>query len=142
MVRGVRIRPKKQGIRTSLFDLEADIMEVVWSNGWAWFTVADVHRELARSRPLAYTTVMTTVVRLHDKELLERERDGRRYRYRARLSRAAFLLEMTREVLETLPADGSEAAVAWLVDRVAEADLDELRRLEDLIRRRRKELES
>jgi predicted transcriptional regulator len=140
MMKGIRFRSNQQGIRASLFDLEADIMEVVWSKGWELFSVADVHRELERNRDIAYTTVMTTVSRLHDKELLNRERDGRRYVYRPRLSREAFLREMTREVLHSLSDVGREEAVAYLVERVSEADTEELARLEALILARRREM--
>ena len=139
-MRGIHIRPDKKGIRAALFDLEADIMEVVWGKRWETFTVADVHRELGRVREIAYTTVMTTVNRLTDKGLLEREREGRRYVYRARMTREAFLKEMTREVLDSLPAGGRDEAVAYLVERVSEADANELARLEALIRARRQEL--
>ena len=66
-MKGIRFRPEKEGLRAALFDLEADIMEVVWTKGWKEFAVADVHRELERERDIAYTTVMTTVGRLHGK---------------------------------------------------------------------------
>lgn len=136
-VKGIRIRPEQEGLRASLFDLEADIMEVVWDRAWASFAVADVHEALRVERPIAYTTVMTTVARLADKGLLTRERDGRRYVYRPAMGRAAFLQAMAREVLGSLPPMGREAALALLVEQVAEADRGELDRLEALIARRR-----
>jgi predicted transcriptional regulator len=140
-MKGIRIRPEQKGLRAALFDLEADIMDAVWTKGWQEFTVADVHHELERRREIAYTTVMTTVVRLHEKGLLDRVRDGRRYVYKPRLDRAAFTEAMARELLGSLSRLGPEQAMALLVDQVAESDADELKRLEELIRRRRKELE-
>ena len=98
-----------------MFDLEAEIMEVVWASGWDWFSVADVHRRLSERREIAYTTVMTTVSRLFEKGLLERERQGRRYVYRARLGREAFFREVTRKVLDHLPDGARHEAVALLV---------------------------
>jgi predicted transcriptional regulator len=136
----LRIRPDKEGTRVTLFDLEADIMDVVWSNGWQEFSVGDVHDELQRARDIAYTTVMTTVSRLFDKGLLERERDGRKYVYRPTMSRDGFMRAMAREVLGSLPAAGRDEAVALRDERVAEADASELDRLEALIRARRDEL--
>jgi predicted transcriptional regulator len=141
VVKRIRIRPEKEGIRASLFDLEADIMEIVWSKGWRSFAVADVHKELEHQREIAYTTVMTTVTRLFEKELLSRRRDGRRYLYHPRMSREAFLRTMAREVLASLTDVGREEASALLVERVAEADVEELDRLEALIERRRRELQ-
>ena len=135
-----RFRPDQEGIRTTLYDLEADVMEVVWSAGASPCTVACVHRALERARPIAYTTVMTTMNRLVDKGLLARARDGRRYLYRPRLDRDTFLRERTREVLHSLPTVGREEAVAFLVERLSDADAEELDRLEALIAARRREL--
>lgn len=54
------------------------------------------------------------------------------------MSRPEFIEAMTREVLGSLPPVGQEAAVALLVERVADADEAELDRLEALIRKRRR----
>ncbi len=113
-------------------------MELVWSRGWCEFAVSDVHEVLEGRREVAYTTVMTTIGRLNDKELLVRRKEGRRYVYKPVMGRAEFIEAMTREVLNSLPPVGQQAAVAMLVDRVAEADEAELDRLEALIRARRR----
>lgn len=140
-MKGIRFRPEKEGLRAALFDLEADIMEVVWSKGWREFAVADVQRELERKRDIAYTTVMTTVGRLHEKGLLDRVRDGRRYVYRPRMTRDGFAESMARELLGSLSGLGHQQALSLLVDQVADSDADELRKLEALIKKRKKELE-
>lgn len=140
-MKGIRIRPEQSGLRASLFDLEADIMDVVWSRGWRVFAVAEVHRELERTRAIAYTTVMTTVTRLYEKELLAREREGKRYVYRPRMSREEFHRAMARELLGSLPPLGREEAVALLVEQVSDADARELEQLEALIRQRRRDLD-
>ncbi|MFT4705865.1 MAG: putative transcriptional regulator [Bradymonadia bacterium] len=136
-MKGIRIRPEHQGIRSSLFDLEAEIMEIVWLEGWVEFAVGQVHEVLEAQRDIAYTTVMTTVSRLFDKELLSRKKDGRRYVYQPKMSRTEFIEALTREVLSSLPPVGQDTAVAMLVERVAEADDAELDRLEALIRAKR-----
>ena len=139
-MKGIRIRPEHEGLRASLFDLEADIMALVWSEAWGAFSVADVHERLEREREIAYTTVLTTISRLHDKGLLERERDGKRYLYRPVMGKDEFLRSMAREVLGSLLDAGLEGAEALLLERVVKADGAELDRLEALIRARRKEL--
>ncbi len=139
-MKGIRFRPEQEGLRAALFDLEADIMEVVWSKRWKEFAVADVQRELEHDRDIAYTTVMTTVGRLHEKGLLDSERDGKRYVYRPAMSRDEFTESMARELLGSLEGLGHEQALSLLVDQVADSDADELRKLEALIRQRKKEL--
>ncbi len=136
-MKGIRIRPEQDGLRTSLFDLEAEIMELVWGSRWDEFSVNDVHAALSERREIAYTTVMTTVTRLFEKELLQRERDGRRYLYRPAMTRAAFIEAMTRDVLRSLPAVSRETAVALLAEQLEGADEGELDRLEAMIRERR-----
>lgn len=115
-------------------------MDVVWAKRLARFSVGDVLSELEKVREIAYTTVMTTLVRLHDKGVLERERDGKRYLYTPKLSREQFLETTAREILDR--SVSAPHALAMLVEKVAVSSLDELDALEVLIRQRREALES
>ncbi len=133
------IRPEGEGLRAALFDLEADIMEVVWAQ-FDEFDVGDVLEILQKDREIAYTTVMTTVSRLFDKGLLTRRKVGRKFVYQASHTREQFLASLARDVFDRLTNSGRDVASAFLVDRVAESDEAELERLEELIRQRRKEL--
>lgn len=133
-----RVRSGKTGLELRLHDLEAAIMDVVWSRRLARFCVHDVLVVLEEDRDIAYTTVMTTLGRLHDKGLLARERDGKRYLYSPQLSREEFLESTAREVLDGA-VDGPRA-LAMLVDKVANSSASELDELEKLIRRRRADL--
>ena len=140
LLKGIRFRPEQRGLRAALFDLEADIMEVVWARSVREFAVADVQRELARHREIAYTTVMTTVGRLHEKGLLVRTRDGKRYLYAPAMTREEFTESMTRELLDSLSGIDPRQALALLVDQVADGDAAELDHLETLIRQRKRAL--
>jgi predicted transcriptional regulator len=135
-----RLRQGQTGIRARLHDLEADVMDVVWARGLSEFAVGDVHRVLERRRDIAYTTVMTTLARLHEKGLLARHKHGKRYVYSARLSREEFLQQTAREVLDGLEEGGVQHALALLAEKVSEASLDELDELELMIRQRRQAL--
>jgi BlaI family penicillinase repressor len=74
---------------------ELEIMDVVWRLGEA--TVSDVCAEL--SRPLAYTTVMTTLGVLERKKgVLGRTKRGRAYVYRPLVQRD----EVSRDLLNSL----------------------------------------
>jgi len=135
-----RIRPGQEGIRATLFDLEADIMEIVWASDWTWFAVTQVRIQLLGSRSIAYTTVMTTVARLFKKGVLERRRDGRRFLYHACHTRVGFVQRVADKVLGHVGEGGQDAAMALLVDRVSQADSEELERLEAMIAARREAL--
>ena len=111
--------------------LEAEVMAVLWSAGEP-LTVRTVLERLndGRRPPLAYTTVMTVMSRLADKEMLERRSVGRRYVYEPMAEDAAGLA--VREVLR----DFGELAVARFVDE-ARADPALRRRLRALTRTKR-----
>jgi predicted transcriptional regulator len=113
-------------------------MDVVWSRRFSSFAVSEVLAVLEKRRDIAYTTVMTTVARLYDKGLLERERDGKRYRYSPKFTREQFLESTAREVLDG--AVGGHQVMAMLAEKVSEASALELDELEALIRQRREEL--
>lgn len=134
-----RLRSGKKGLELRLHELEAAIMNVVWSKRLVSFAVGDVLTILEKQREIAYTTVMTTVARLHEKGLLSRERDGRRYLYSPKLTREQFLESTARTVLDG--AVDNHQAIAMLVERVSEASASDLDRLEALIQQRREELD-
>lgn len=135
-----RLRSGKKGLELRLHDLEAAIMDIVWSKQLTAFAVLDVLSVLEKKREIAYTTVMTTVGRLFEKGLLSRERDGKRYRYSPKLTREQFLEATARTVLND--AVGSHQALAMLAEKVSEASAGELDELEALISQRREELET
>lgn len=139
-MKGIRIRPEETGLRASLFDFEAEIMELVWGGPMKNFSVHDLHEILQERRDVAYTTVMTTLNRLCEKEILARVKDGRRFLYRPRLSRAEFIRQMTRNVMNSLPPLGQSEAVAMLVERVSSSDEAALDALEALIQKQRERL--
>ena len=61
------------GLKKFLGDLECEIMELVWklSSSNPTVTVREVYDALRKKREIAYTTVMTTMVRLSEKGLLK-----------------------------------------------------------------------
>lgn len=73
---------KKKVVRSRLpmGQLEARVMDVLWEEG-GWLAPGEVNAALGAERPLAYTTVMTILVRLHEKGLVEREKRGRAWTY-------------------------------------------------------------
>ncbi len=51
-------------------DLEVEIMELVWKKANPTVTVREIYELLRLKREIAYTTVMTTMVRLAEKGIL------------------------------------------------------------------------
>jgi predicted transcriptional regulator len=114
-------------------ELEQAVMAALWElDDEQWATVRQVHESLA-DRALAYTTVMTVMDRLARKEYVEQQRDGRAYRYRPRVSRAALTAELMRETLTDMDAAERGSALVSFVADSGPDDIAALRRaLDDL----------
>ena len=83
-------------------ELEAAIMDRLWALGKPAL-VREVVDGLRPDRPPAYTTVMTVMENLYHKGWLERERDGRAWRYMPTRSRSGYTAALMQEALETNP---------------------------------------
>ena len=135
-------RTERDPLGAALGSLERQVMEVVWDG--TSFTVRDVHARL--SRPVAYTTVMTTLDRLFKKGFVSRTREGRAFVYTAARTRAEVGAAMASGVLGGLLSQGSVAAIpilSNLVDAVSAQDggVELLDALEALVRERRRQIE-
>ncbi|GEL20645.1 BlaI/MecI/CopY family transcriptional regulator [Pseudonocardia asaccharolytica] len=83
-----------------LGELEATVMDLLWATDRP-LLVREVRETLeAHGRPLAYTTVMTVLDKLHGKDWVRRERVGRAWAYRPAHSRAEAGAQVLREVLD------------------------------------------
>lgn len=116
----------KDRARLPMGELEAEVMGVLWNRG-GWSTPGEVHEVLVAERPLAYTTVMTILVRLWHKGRLERERDGRAYAYRPLRTREEHAAARMGELLVGVP--DRSAALAHFLEALSAAERDQLRRM-------------
>jgi predicted transcriptional regulator len=133
--RSRRQRTRRDPVARELGQAQADVLNVLWRRDGATVPelLADLNRARARARQpdVAYTTVLTFVQRLHRRGLLEREREGRGYRYRARLSRDDLLARWSDELIDRLLADFGEIAAVRLDERVRALDEERLAKLRE-----------
>lgn len=117
---------ESSGGRRQAGSLEHDVMTVLWTADGP-LTPGQVQDALAAD--LAYTTVMTTLTRLHGKGLVERVRSGRAYAY-SPAERADD--HAARAMADVLAQGGDRAAVLTrFVERLAPDEEAVLRRLLD-----------
>lgn len=130
-------RPGPVDLETVCGPLEARVLEALWRVGGP-ATVRDLQPQFPS---IAYTTLMTTLDRLHRKGILHREKAGRAYAYRHRWSRTEFVNRVVSEKLGALiaPDPALQPLVSFFVDAVTRRDAEVLDELERLIARRRKE---
>jgi predicted transcriptional regulator len=128
-----RDEPARDVLAQSFGPLEVQVLDAIW-RGRRPSTVRDL---LAAFPALAYTTLMTTLDRLHTKGVLQRNKVGRAFAYEPRFERAELERRLAaRSVVELLGAAQGRSALEPLlscfVDAVSERDrllLDDLERL-------------
>jgi predicted transcriptional regulator len=123
----------------ALGSLEFELMEILWSNGES--SVRDLVPKL--NRPLAYTTVMTTLDRLFKKGLLDRHKSDRAFVYSPNLTHQEWERRRAGNLVAGFlsgPNPSRELLLSCLLDAVGEHDAKLLDELEKKIRSRRKEL--
>lgn len=121
---------RTEGAASVLGPLEHRVMARLWEAGPQ--TVGDVMDALNASaaRRLAYTTVMTILVRLHEKGLVTRQKDGRNYRYTAAVDEGSIEAQLGRRELNRLIERYGAASVAGFAAELGEGELaDRLRTL-------------
>jgi predicted transcriptional regulator len=130
--------PDRPGIRKVLGDLEAEIMELVWTRpeGQGTF-VREIFEVLYERRRISYTAVMNTMTRLAKKQLLRVEKQDPAYVYYPTLTKSAFISRFVNRMLEELFVNFSGETlegVNALPDPEVAAHARE--RLDEIIRRR------
>jgi predicted transcriptional regulator len=137
MIRLLKNRGSGQ-LEGELGRLEMSVMEILWARGEC--NVRDVVNLL--ERPLAYTTVMTTLDRLFKKDLLDRRKSERAFLYSPRLSHEEWQRERAGHLVAGFlagPQPSRELLISCLVDAVGQHDRALLDELEKRIQEKRRE---
>jgi len=112
----------------------------VWEGGAV--TVRELHERVGVPLGLVYTTTARVLDRLHAKQLVERVKEGRAFRYRATVFRHDIERARLTRTLSSVLVGGTRPALATLVEVMEEIRpglVDELMATIDAIRRSRRE---
>ena len=116
-------------------DLELDILKVLWRDcprpGGAR-NVRHVVEALRPARKLAYTSVMTVMNIMVDKNYLRRRKEGPTFVYTPRVTEQATSRRMLRDLVDRAFAGSPLAVVQQLLD-VRDLDPNELEQLRTLV---------
>jgi len=111
---------------------ELEVMDVVWRKGRA--TVQEVVDSL--ERPLAYTTVMTTLKILDEtRGVVRRMKEGRAYVYEPAVTREKISRSMAADLTQRLFGGSVKSFVLSLVesDSMSQSDIAELKQAIQLL---------
>jgi predicted transcriptional regulator len=111
---------------------ELEILKVLWELGAG--SVREVHERLCPNNELAFNTVQTMLRIMEDKGLVEHRAEGRTFIYTPRHSREHVTERFLNKVF-----DGALDQMVLSVLRAKDASADELRDLERLIAKARRE---
>lgn len=116
-------------------DLQGEIMSIIWRLGEA--TVDDVRSSQPARKRAAYTTIQTVMTRLYDRGLLERDRRGQAFVYKPKIDEASYLARSIARRLEGASPEARREALVSLVGDLEPAELDEVAKYANRIRRAR-----
>lgn len=134
----MHFRPKPSGLASVFGALELRVLDAMWRRGGE-VAVRDLQSEFPAS---AYTTLMTTMDRLHRKGVLERRKVGRAFAYRVASSREELESGMVTRALQPLLQGGNaEPILSFFVEEVSRQDDRLLDELERLVREKRRKLD-
>lgn len=98
-----------------LAELETEIMTILWDLKNA--SVRAVVTRLRKKREVAYTTIMTTMSRLHAKGVLKRNQDASgAYIYTPAEDKQNFLAHVSGNMINNLLNNFGDVAVAQFID--------------------------
>ncbi|MBI2552769.1 BlaI/MecI/CopY family transcriptional regulator [Candidatus Uhrbacteria bacterium] len=118
-----------------LGELEELILQALWKLGKG--TGREVVAVVTSRRSLAYTTVMTVMLRMVEKGYLCREElQNGRYLYRPCYSREEFYAKTSNALFSQLIRNLGSIAVAQFVDALEKVDPEQMRALERRLQKR------
>jgi predicted transcriptional regulator len=127
--------PKLSGLASLFGALELRVLDALWRRGGE-VAVRDIQAEFPGS---AYTTLMTTMDRLHRKGVLERRKIGRAFVYRPVSSRQELESGLvTRALQPLLQGESAQPILSFFVEEVSRQDERLLDELERLVREKRR----
>jgi predicted transcriptional regulator len=124
-----KFNPQQTGLTMVLGPLESEIMQIVWRLNRA--TVSDVHHEIqagaSSRREIAYTTVMTTMSRLAEKNVLRREKPAGQvsFVYSPALEQEEFVNMVVKNVMDSLVTQFREPVMRYFTSYMAATEVEQ-----------------
>jgi predicted transcriptional regulator len=120
------MRPKS----STLTAHELELMKIVWRHEGG-VTVRDVYEDMRARRPVAYTTVMTSLKTLEQKGHLKATQQDRAHVYRPARPKHQVIKEMVRDFVDRVfNGSGQPLVVHMLEDeQISESELREITRM-------------
>lgn len=103
-------------INYNLGPLELEVMEYIWSKNNC--SVSDTHNYLISKRAIAYTTVMTIMMRLWQKGYLKRIKKGKTYLYSYKKNKDQTIKSSISKLIEGFASKFGIEAIAYFTEEI------------------------
>ena len=107
----------KQQVGKVLGDLESQVMEIIWQSTEP-VSVRKVADILQKQRKIAYTTVMTIMVRLTEKGVLVRHLRKASYLYKPKVTKEQFIARVVHGILSSAVSTLGDGALAHFIKEI------------------------
>jgi BlaI family transcriptional regulator, penicillinase repressor len=115
-----------------LTEQELEIMKIVWQMGDV--TVRQVYEQILEKRKIAYTTVMTMMGILEEKNFLKKTAAGKAHVYRAAQPKALVMSRMVKEFVQRVFNGSAKPLLVHLVES-EQVTGDELAEIAEILKR-------
>jgi predicted transcriptional regulator len=119
-----------------LGELETAVMNRLWSEGEG--DAKSVHAALGKRRGITLNTIQSTLKRLFEKKLLERDKVSHAHMYRPAVPRAEFQREAVGTLVAEIMGGEADAMVSAFVALTERAGPEQFALLEKLVAERRR----
>ena len=131
-----RFSPFKEGLDQIFGRLERQLMEVLWGRGES--SVREVLEDLDHLNCPAYSTLITVMNRLANKDLLEKKKIGKTFFYTPVYTKKELLDIVAKKVVEGISDLSLQSTIVSFVDYIADKEDKHLESLAELINEKRK----
>lgn len=120
---------------TALGETEMEVLQHVWQLGEA--SVADVQQRILADRTVAYTTIMTVMKNLYEKDYLDYRKEGNSYIYFPKKKPESVKYNLVSSLIKKVFKGSPAALVQNLVEHedLSEDDIQKLKSLIDSMKR-------
>ena len=100
----------------NLGPLEQEVMDCLWKEKNV--SVSEIHQCIQKKRKIAYTTVMTIMMRLTEKGFLTRKLEGKAYVYSPTKSKEQTTKGVIKKIVDSLVDQYGKEAVSAFTDEL------------------------
>ena len=112
-------------------ELEQKVMNIVWKCKGC--SVRDVVAEIQKEKPIAYTTILTILQRLHEKGLIIKKENGKAYTYLPKISKSSYSKSIAQLFLKKFFGSFGDVGIASFAESIESLSADEKKRLLKLL---------